>query len=60
MSSRPSEPSRLKAGTAFVRESRLGAWIKRFLGLPTPGCSLGLVWTPVWLVVPCPGSKAKR
>lgn len=59
MSLGPSEPSKLGPRGSFCQEKQAGSLGQKIPGAPSPGCSRGLVRTPVWLLVASPGSRAK-
>lgn len=54
MSPGPKEPPRLRPQGSFFQEKQTGGLGQKMLSR----CSLKLLWTPVWLVVVCPGSRA--
>lgn len=46
-------------GGSFCQGKQSGGLGQKIPGDPSRGCSQGLVWTPVWLVVACPGFRVK-
>lgn len=42
---------------SFCQEKQSGGLGQKILGDPSPGCRLGLVWTPIWPFMACPGFR---
>uniref|UniRef100_A0A452U3B9 Solute carrier family 25 member 41 n=1 Tax=Ursus maritimus TaxID=29073 RepID=A0A452U3B9_URSMA len=55
----PKSPAGSGPGGSFCQEKQSGSLGQKIPGDPSQECSQGLVWTPVWLVVACPGFRVE-